>query len=82
MFSHLLPLLVLVADAPSPTPCAVNVINLSEAEARMSSVERVVEYTDLPKERPLVIEDQKPPPSYACGVEETSRCRRGRVLSL
>ena len=42
----------------------VNVINGSEAEARMSSVERVIEYSKLPEERPLEIADKKPPPSW------------------
>ena len=37
---------------------------VSEAEAKMSSVERVIEYTELPPEPPLVIEDKKPAPSW------------------
>ena len=41
-----------------------NTINLTEAESKLTSVERVKEYSNLPQEPPHSIPHMSPPPSW------------------
>ena len=41
-----------------------NTINLTEAESKLTSVERVKEYSNLPQEPPHSIPQMSPPPSW------------------